>query len=199
MHTCCGWELSWGCSTSFRWCLAPAAVQFYRQNGIEWPTVTVEYRDVNVSMDVSMRLVAEPGLTSRRGRTFLWLVVQAHTCVPLFVAHDDLNVVQHLHAVMTCTCHTLPLTTAARQRRPACTPHSRASVHWCRAVVSHAGAGGVCRSADCGQCAASSSQGDQGRAHLAGMSLAVVVNIALLFMLAYQQQQHIRLWMSLSP
>lgn len=28
-------------------------LQFYKANGIEWPTVTVEYKDVNVSMDVS--------------------------------------------------------------------------------------------------------------------------------------------------
>lgn len=25
--------------------------QFYRQNGIEWPTVTVEYKHINVSME----------------------------------------------------------------------------------------------------------------------------------------------------
>jgi hypothetical protein len=28
-------------------------LQFYKSNGIEWPTVTVEYKDINVSMDVS--------------------------------------------------------------------------------------------------------------------------------------------------
>jgi hypothetical protein len=28
-------------------------LQFYKANGIEWPTVTVEYKDINVSMDVS--------------------------------------------------------------------------------------------------------------------------------------------------
>lgn len=32
---------------------APLHAQLYRQHGIEWPTVTVEYSNLNVSMEVS--------------------------------------------------------------------------------------------------------------------------------------------------
>jgi hypothetical protein len=48
------------CDTPCFVCCTSAA-QFYRQHGIEWPTVTVEYSNLNVSMEVS-ELVDSPGL-----------------------------------------------------------------------------------------------------------------------------------------
>lgn len=152
-------------------------LQFYRHNGIEWPTVTVEYRNLNVSMEVSVGpagQLCQHSACSKHSSCGRMLSGCCHLCqwptVQQPVEVTLLPVRRHAQALGVYMLYARMWQAAVGPFRPECSTsialgtckqcaRSETLFVWVRLCA--IGAGRLGRSAHCWQCPAASSQGEQ--------------------------------------